>query len=139
MADQARELLDSIQNDPVIHLAVYFAFVNSMRAGEIARIGIDSFVFADGSMWLGQQLQRVSDESLDVLSGNAVIRVFPKQLRHSRSCLVLKGLKEAKRARGGGFVKVLFRYFYTKSGQRNGFQAALQIHWRNTKVRILHF
>ncbi len=93
MADRTREILDSIQDDKLLHLVVHFAFVNSMRAGEIAGIDIGALDFNDGSLWLCQQIQRVSDESLKVLSEDAVLRVFPKQLQHSKSALVLKGPK----------------------------------------------
>lgn len=50
MADRTREMLDSIQNDKLLHLVVHFAFVNSMRAGEIAGIDIDALDFNDGSL-----------------------------------------------------------------------------------------
>ena len=44
-------------------------------------------------MWISQEVQRVSDESLGVIPKNEIIRVFPKLIPTAKSSLILKGPK----------------------------------------------
>lgn len=60
-ATRIREVLDSITDDPILHLAVHLSFVCSLRAGETAGIDLNTISFTDGSMWITRQVQRVSD------------------------------------------------------------------------------
>lgn len=92
-AARVYEILESITEDRLLHLAVHLAFVCSLRAGEIAGIDKTTVDFRDGSLWITRQVQRVSDRSLAVLPKNEIIRVFPKQIPTSRSSLILKGPK----------------------------------------------
>lgn len=84
------KILDQIQDDPILHLSLHLAFVCSLRAGEIVAIDIHSINLDDGSMWIFQILERVSDEALKNLSREKIAKVFPKQFSNAKSHLVLK-------------------------------------------------
>ena len=58
------KILDQIQDDPILHLSLHLAFVCSLRAGEIVAIDIHSINLDEGSIWISQILERVSDEAL---------------------------------------------------------------------------
>lgn len=87
------DFLESIKDDPILHLAVHMAFVCSLRAGEVVGINVDTINFHDRSMWITQIVQRVSDKSLQALPKEEIIKVFPKKLATSTSSLILKGPK----------------------------------------------
>ena len=63
-AEYISKILDQIQEDPILHLSLHLAFVCSLRAGEIVAIDIHSINLDEGSMWISQILERVSDEAL---------------------------------------------------------------------------
>ena len=86
-------ILEAIEDDKLLHLAVHIGFVCSLRAGETAGIDISTIDLNDGSLWIMAQIQRVSDKALTVLPKHEVIRVFPKQIAASKSSLILKGPK----------------------------------------------
>lgn len=86
-------ILESIKDNKLLHLAVHIAFVCSLRAGETAGIDLRAIDLRDGSLWLTQQVQRVSDKALDALPKQTVIRLFPKQVPTAKSSLILKALK----------------------------------------------
>jgi integrase len=90
---QVFSILESIKDDPLLHLVVHLAFVCSLRAGETAGIDIGTIDFHDRSLWITQEVQRVSDKSLAVLPKNEIIRVFPKEVATAGSSLILKGPK----------------------------------------------
>jgi hypothetical protein len=85
--------LEGIKDDKLLHLAVHIAFVCSLRAGETAGIDAKSVDFHDRSLWITQEVQRVSDKSLEVLPKNEIIRVIPKQVKTAKSSLILKAPK----------------------------------------------
>ena len=87
------EVLDSIREDELLHLAVHLAFVCSLRAGETAGIDLHTIDFRDGSLWITRQIQRVSDSAIGVLPKHEVLRIFPKQVLTSKSSMILKGPK----------------------------------------------
>lgn len=89
-AQQISSILEKITDDPILHLAVHLAFVCSLRAGEIVAIDINSINLQEGSMWISQILERVSDEAIKALPGEKIAKVFPKQFSNSKSRLVLK-------------------------------------------------
>ena len=84
-------MLEEIKDDKILHLAVHLAFVCSLRAGETAGIDLQTIDLRDGSLWITRQIQRVSDEAIGKLPKQEVIRLFPKQVRTSKSTLILKG------------------------------------------------
>jgi integrase len=90
---QVYEFLEGIESDQMLHLAVHIAFVCSLRAGETVGIAINTIDFHDRSMWITQEVQRVSDKSLSELPGNEILRVFPKMIPTAKSSLILKGPK----------------------------------------------
>jgi len=92
-SNQVFSVLENIKEYPMLHLAVHFAFVCSLRAGETAGIDISTIDFHDRSLWITQEVQRVSDKSLAELPKNEIIRVFPKEIATSGSSLILKGPK----------------------------------------------
>lgn len=89
-AEYISKILDQIQEDPILHLSLHLAFVCSLRAGEIVAIDIHSINLDDGSMWIFQILERVSDEALKNFSREKIAKVFPKQFSNAKSRLVLK-------------------------------------------------
>lgn len=89
-SEHISKILDQIQDDPILHLSVHLAFICSLRAGEIVAIDINSINLNEGSMWISQILERVSDESLKTLSKEKIAKVFPKQFSNAKSRLVLK-------------------------------------------------
>ncbi len=92
-ARRVYEVLDSIKEDELLHLAVHLAFVCSLRAGETAGIDLHTIDFRDGSLWITRQIQRVSDSAIGVLPKHEVLRIFPKQVLTSKSSMILKGPK----------------------------------------------
>lgn len=83
-------LLSCIKEDRLLHLAIHIAFVCSLRAGETVGIDLNTIDFHDRSLWIKQEVQRVSDKSLEVIPRNEIIRVFPKQVYGSKSSMILK-------------------------------------------------
>ena len=69
------------------------AFVYSLRAGETAGISVKTIDFPDRSLWITQEVQRVSDKALSELPKNEIIRIFPKLCPISKSSMILKGPK----------------------------------------------
>ena len=91
--EQVLAALAEIKEDKLLHLAVHIAFACSLRAGETAGVDIGTIDFYDRSLWIKQEVQRVSDEALEELPKNEIIRVFPKQLSTAKSSLILKAPK----------------------------------------------
>lgn len=85
--------LVEIKDDKLLHLAVHIAFVCSLRAGETVGLNTDTIDFHDRSLWITQEVQRVSDKALEVLPKNEIIRVFPKQVSSAKSSMILKAPK----------------------------------------------
>ncbi len=92
-AQRVYEVLSSIPEDDLLHLAVHLTFVCSLRAGETAGIDLHTIDFQDGSLWITRQIQRVSDKAIDVLPKQEVLQIFPKQVPTAKSSLILKGPK----------------------------------------------
>ena len=88
----SKEMFDYLVQikDKSLHLIVHLAFVCSLRAGEIAGIDLASIYLDDQSLWIRQEIQRISGSALDALPKNEIIHLFPKQLEASKSCLILK-------------------------------------------------
>lgn len=87
------EILNGMRDDPLLHLSVHLAFVCSLRAGEVAGIDANSVDPKDHSIWITQILERVSDESLQQLPKERIVRIFPKQNSLGKSSLILKAPK----------------------------------------------
>lgn len=85
--------------DSVIRLAVHITFVSSLRAGEAAAISLSSINFYERSYMLKHEIQRIADEALEVISKDEIIKVFPKEIAHSKSCLVLTTPKNERSVR----------------------------------------
>ena len=85
--------LVGIEADKLLHLAIHFAFVCSLRVGETAGIDLHTLNFQDHSIWITQEVQRVSDKALQELPQEEIFRIFPKQLATSKSSMILKGPK----------------------------------------------
>lgn len=92
-AQKVFQVLESIKDDEILHLAVHLAFVCSLRAGETVGIDIGTLDFQDSSMWITRQLQRVSDQALAALPKNEIIRAFPKHVQTAKTTLILKAPK----------------------------------------------
>lgn len=90
------EVLETIKDDPLLHLGVHIGFVCSLRAGEVSGIEIKRIDFQDNSMWIIGQIQRVTDKALSVLPENEVLHIYPKHLKTGKSSLIYKGTKTEK-------------------------------------------
>jgi integrase len=91
--EKVLSFLNEIEDDELLHLAAHIAFVCSLRAGEVVGIAIKTIDFQERSVWIEQEVQRVSDKALEELPGNEIIRVFPKQVPSAKSSLILKSPK----------------------------------------------
>ncbi|MDR0287301.1 MAG: site-specific integrase [Clostridiales bacterium] len=87
---QISEALQNMKDDKLLHLIVHLAFVCSLRAGETTGINIKTIDFHDRSLWITQEVQRVSDQALAVLPKNEILRVFPKDVPTAKTSLILK-------------------------------------------------
>ena len=76
-AQRVGEVLETIQEDKLLHLAVHLAFLCLLRAGETVGIDLQTIDAKDGSLWITRQVQRLSDRSIKALTKDEVIRVFP--------------------------------------------------------------
>ena len=85
--------LSNIKDDTMLHLAVHIAFVCSLRAGETAGIDINTIDFRNQSLWITQEVQRVTDDALKELTSHEIIKVFPKQVYGAKYSTILKGPK----------------------------------------------
>ena len=90
--EQVQDALNRI-DDKLLHLAVHTAFMCSLRAGETMGIAVRSIDFKDGSLWITQTLQRVSEEALASIPKDEIVRIFPKQKDYAKSQLILKSPK----------------------------------------------
>lgn len=86
-------------DDEILHLAVHISFICSMRIGEVGGIDVKSINFFNRGFWICQELCRVTEESLKTLPANEIIRVFPPELKTSKSRLILKGPKTEESVR----------------------------------------
>ena len=76
--------------DRDLHLIVHLAFVCSLRAGELAGIDLTSIDLEDQSLWIRQEIQRISDRAFKALPKNEIIHLFPNLQGNSKSHLILK-------------------------------------------------
>ena len=123
---RVREVMDSIKEDKLLHLAVHLAFVCSLRAGEVAGIDKKTIDFRDGSLWIIHQVQRVSDRSLGVLPRNEIVRVFPKQIPTAKSSLILKGPKTEESHRKQYLTRPLLREIQVRLAEIEDHKAFFQ-------------
>ena len=86
--------------DRDLHLVVHLAFVCSLRAGEVTGIDLTSIDLEDQSLWIRQEVQRISDRALQALPKNEIIYLFPKQLKAAKSVLILKNQNKRELSKG---------------------------------------
>jgi integrase len=87
--EQIQDALNRI-DDPLLHLAVHITFMCSLRSGEALGLEIRSIDFKEGSLWITQTIQRVSDEALNKIPRDEILRIFPKKKAYATSQLILK-------------------------------------------------
>jgi len=88
--DQVSKILDIVKKDRLLHLAIHIGFVCSLREGEVTGIELKTVDLKEGSLWIVQQVQRVSDASLREIPKDELVKVFPKKMAGSKSSLILK-------------------------------------------------
>ena len=98
-ANKIYPIFCKMESDKILHLAVHLAFVCSLRAGETVGISTKTIDPSDNSLWITQEVQRVSDKALEEIPKNEILLVFPKQIPTSKSSLILKGPKTDKSVR----------------------------------------
>ena len=81
------KILDQIQDDPILHLSLHLSFVCSLRAGEIVAIDIHSINLDEGSMWISQILERVSDEALKISPEKRLLKFFRNSFQTLKATL----------------------------------------------------
>lgn len=91
--EQVFSMLSKSAGEELLCLTVHLAFVCSLRAGETVGISLKTIDFHDGSLWITQEVQRVSDQALRDLPENEIIHVFPKKISGTKTSLILKALK----------------------------------------------
>ena len=84
---------DPHTNSHLIHLAVHMAFIGSLRAGEVTGIKLDSVSLERAEYWVEEEVQRVSEEALNILPDSDISFIFPRQKENSTTRLILKDLK----------------------------------------------
>ena len=138
--DAARvfEVLETITDNSLLHLAVHLAFVCSLRAGETAGIDVNTIDFRDGSLWIMQQIQRVSDCSIQILPKDVVLRVYPKQVATSKSSLVLKSLKTDGSHRKQYLTTPLLQEIQTRLNEIADYKAFLREEYHDYGLLICH-
>lgn len=92
-ASAIMEVLEQMDDSPLLHLAVHLGFVCSLRAGEVVGIDANSVDLNDQSLWITQIVERASDKSLKELPKERIVQIFPKQNAASKSCMILKAPK----------------------------------------------
>ena len=99
-ADTMRSVLEKMENnDPLLCLATHIAFIGSLRSGEALGITLDNIDLDDDTFYIGQTIQRVTKKSLNDLSHDAIIKVFPPKFEDKNSVLILKYPKTASSKR----------------------------------------
>ena len=135
---RVREVMESIKEDRILHLAVHLAFVCSLRAGEVAGIDKKTIDFRDGSLWIVHQVQRVSDRSLGVLPKNEIVRVFPKQIPTSKSSLILKGPKTEESQRKQYLTRPLLQEIQARIAEIEEHKAFFQEEYHDYGLLLCH-
>lgn len=86
-------------NDALLHIIFHIGYVFSARVGEIVGIDIAGIDFYNMSVRISQEVQRVSDVSLENLPKQEIVRVFPKKISTSKSSLIIKAPKNERSIR----------------------------------------
>ena len=93
-------------DDPLLELCINLAFSCSLRLGEVLGLSWDCIHISDelintNAAWLyvEKQLQRVSNDAIDSLSGDPIFLVFPQNKLGITTRLVLKEPKTASSVR----------------------------------------
>ncbi len=97
------QMLFAIDNiaEPLLHLAVHLAFICSLRPGETVGVDIHSIELSNRTLWVKQTLQRVEEDSLNEVSHEDIIRIFPKKKMNAKTVLILKKPKTDESERTG--------------------------------------
>ena len=88
-SEHVKKILEDIR-DPFLHLLVHLTFICSLRVGEAAGLSVENIDLLEGSVWIRQELLRVTDAALNAIPKEDIFHVFPKQVPSSKSSLVLK-------------------------------------------------
>lgn len=93
-------LLEALEEakDPMLHLALHWAFVGSMRSGEISGLTWSSIDWKEESVSIDKIVQRVNKKDLEESADDPPLIIFPNAISTRepdkiKSCLVLKGPK----------------------------------------------
>jgi len=85
-----RVALQTLDSNPMLHLAVHFSVKASLRIGEVVALTVDDIDFDRKEIRINKTLQRVTKEALENINPKDLIYVFPSYTKGSQSCLVLK-------------------------------------------------
>lgn len=92
-----RAALESMEDDPLLHLAVHMTWVGSLRAGELLGITPEDIDFeanaGKGLFRINKAMQRMDKAILEKVDQSQILYTFPDKREFSKSSLVLKTTK----------------------------------------------
>jgi integrase len=98
----SRDIFNALQNmkdDKLLHLAVHITFICSLRAGETAGIEIKTIDLYARNFQINQEIQRATDEALEIIPKEEIFYVFPKDNANSKSSIIAKDPKTEESTR----------------------------------------
>lgn len=103
------QVLDALNiiDDKLLHLAIHFIYICSLRSGEALGTEISNLNLDLAYVDIQNTLTRVSDKAMDELEPKDIYKVFPKVLSTAKSQLVLKSPKTEASARRNYLTKTL--------------------------------
>lgn len=96
--DTMRAALRDIKHE-LLYLGIHIALVCSLRPGEVVGLTWDCVDLENLTLTINKTVERLSDEALEKLPGNEIIKIFPKKNSNTKTTLVLKVPKTDKSER----------------------------------------
>lgn len=95
--DTMTAALDSMKDDPLLHLAVHMTLVGSLREGELLGLTPKDVNFesnnGEGSFRVCKAMQRIDKKALEKVDPDQILYTFPDKRDFSKTSLVLKTTK----------------------------------------------
>lgn len=97
-AETLRQALDTV-GDSLLHLALHFIFVGSLRNGEAMAMKWSDVDLDHKEVRVGKTIQRVDRTAIDRLPDDLTYFIFPSKVEGKKSVLILKQPKSEKSMR----------------------------------------
>lgn len=75
-----RTALRDIKHE-LLHLGIHIALVCSLRPGELVGLMWDCVDIENLTLTINKTVERLSDEALEKLPGDEIIKIFPKKIQ----------------------------------------------------------